>query len=62
VGDATFLPHYLRVASDQSASVRLRLGRPVEPGAYAGPTDLASAVRERILGLLGENSDAAVRA
>lgn len=62
VGDATFLPHYLRLASDPSALVRIRLGHPVEPAGYPGPADLASAVRERILEFLGGTRDAAVGA
>ncbi len=61
VGDATFIPHYLRVASDQRALVRVRVGSPVRPTEFAGPSDLARAVRERILGLLGESSGTAVR-
>ena len=60
VGDATFLPHYLRLAGEARARVRVRLGGPVEPAGYASPSELASAVRERILGLLGDDRDAAV--
>jgi len=60
VGDATFLPHYLRLAGNQRAVVRVRFGDPVVAGACAGPTDLAHLVRERILSLLGEDIVSAV--
>jgi len=53
VGDATFLPHYLRVASGRRAVVRIRFGTRVEPDAYDCPSQLARAVRQRILTLLG---------
>ena len=62
VGDATFLPHYLRLAGDRRGRVRLRSGDPVRPADHGSPADLAFGVRARIVDLLGERNDAAVGA
>jgi 1-acyl-sn-glycerol-3-phosphate acyltransferase len=61
VGDATFLPHYLRFAGDGRARVRLRGGPPIAARAHAGPSDLARAARDGVLALLGGAGAAAVR-
>jgi len=62
VGDATFLPHYLRVAGDSRGRVRLRTGHPVRAAEHAGAADLAAAVRQRVVALMGEHDGAAVGA
>ncbi len=54
VGDATFLPHYLTVASRRRARAVVRLGTPVVPAARDRARDLAQAVREEVLHLLEE--------
>jgi 1-acyl-sn-glycerol-3-phosphate acyltransferase len=51
-GDATFMPHYLRLAARGTSRVRLRFGEPIEPGAYPTATGLADAVRDRVAALL----------
>jgi 1-acyl-sn-glycerol-3-phosphate acyltransferase len=47
-GDATFVPHYLRLAARRRSSVRLRFGEPVRAGQHPTAVDLAAAVRERV--------------
>jgi 1-acyl-sn-glycerol-3-phosphate acyltransferase len=48
VGDATFVPHYLRLAQRPGAAVRITFGAPVPPLAYQSAGALADAVRDRI--------------
>jgi lyso-ornithine lipid O-acyltransferase len=45
VGDATFLPHYLGLATRRHARAIVRLGSPVTPAATTGAIELARAVR-----------------
>lgn len=51
-GDATFMPHYLRLAARGTSRVRLRFGEPVQPADHASASQLAAAVRERVVALL----------
>jgi 1-acyl-sn-glycerol-3-phosphate acyltransferase len=51
-GDATFMPHYLRLAARGSSRVRLRFGEPVAANEHADAGALAADVRERVLALL----------
>jgi 1-acyl-sn-glycerol-3-phosphate acyltransferase len=51
-GDATFLPHYLRLAARGRSSVRLRFGDPVRPDEHPTAAQLAEAVRGRVAMLL----------
>ncbi len=51
-GDATFVPHYLRLAARGTSRVRLRFGAAVEPGDHATAMGLADEVRGRVLSLL----------
>jgi len=48
VGDDTFLPHYLRLASSARARVTVRFGAAVPSRAFETATELASAVRARV--------------
>jgi 1-acyl-sn-glycerol-3-phosphate acyltransferase len=52
IGDATFLPHYLRLAARGVSRVRLRFGQPLQPGLHPTATGLADAVRDRVAALL----------
>jgi 1-acyl-sn-glycerol-3-phosphate acyltransferase len=51
-GDATFVPHYLRLAARGRSSVRLRFGDPMSPGDYSTAVHLAEAARSRVRTLL----------
>lgn len=51
-GDATFLPHYLRLAARGRSAVRLRFGDPVPAGAHPTAGSLADAVRAQVATLL----------
>jgi lyso-ornithine lipid O-acyltransferase len=51
-GDATFVPHYLRLAARGRSSVRLRFGNPVQPDRHPTAVDLADAVRDQVALLL----------
>jgi len=51
-GDATFLPHYLRLAARGRSSVRLRFGAPETSAAGSDAAALAEAVRRRVQALL----------
>ncbi len=51
-GDATFVPHYLRLAAGDAARVELRLGSPISAEAAAGAEALARHVRDAVVGLL----------
>lgn len=62
VGDAEFVPHYLKLAGGARARVEVRLGEPVDPRAYASGADLAAAVRARVETLLGVRDVTAVGA
>lgn len=61
VGDATFAPHYLRLAALERSTVRIRFGAPIPSRAHPGAAELAGAVHARIASLLGEAHAAAVR-
>jgi 1-acyl-sn-glycerol-3-phosphate acyltransferase len=50
-GDASFVPHYLALASRRGARVKLRFGAPVQAG-QGGAAALALEVRERVVHLL----------
>jgi lyso-ornithine lipid O-acyltransferase len=54
VGDATFLPHYLAVASRREARAYLRFGAPVVSAPEGRAAALARLVREQIEQLLQE--------
>ncbi|HEX7625048.1 MAG TPA: lysophospholipid acyltransferase family protein [Anaeromyxobacteraceae bacterium] len=56
VGDAPFLPHYLKLAGGRRARAVLRFGEPLEPAAHPTAADLAAATRERVLELLRERA------
>jgi lyso-ornithine lipid O-acyltransferase len=51
-GDATFLPHYLRLAASRGAEVRVTFGAPIR--AQGRPGELAGEARDRIRALLEE--------
>ncbi|HET9553504.1 MAG TPA: lysophospholipid acyltransferase family protein, partial [Anaeromyxobacteraceae bacterium] len=52
-GDATFVPHYLRLAARGTSRVRLRFGGPLRSAADEGDAAaLAEASRERVVALL----------
>jgi 1-acyl-sn-glycerol-3-phosphate acyltransferase len=51
-GDATFMPHYLRLAARGASRVRLRFGDPVRPGHRPTASDLAATARDRVVALL----------
>jgi 1-acyl-sn-glycerol-3-phosphate acyltransferase len=51
-GDATFVPHYLRLAARGRSRVRLRFGQAVQPRDHASAVQLASGVRDRVVSLL----------
>ncbi|MCM2332726.1 MAG: 1-acyl-sn-glycerol-3-phosphate acyltransferase [Anaeromyxobacteraceae bacterium] len=52
VGDDTFVPHYLRLASRPGARVRVRLGIPVRAEACEDAAALAEVARAEVLSLL----------
>jgi 1-acyl-sn-glycerol-3-phosphate acyltransferase len=52
IGDATFLPHYLRLAARGRSRVRLSFGAPVQPADHATAGQLAATVRDRVVALL----------
>jgi len=54
IGDATFLPHYLRTAAKERVPVRVAIGDPLWP-ARRPAADLAGDARRRILSLLARN-------
>lgn len=54
VGDATFLPHYLRLAARSASRVRVAFGAPLDPASYPGAAELAAATHARISALLEE--------
>ncbi len=51
-GDATFVPHYLRMAGRARSRVRVRLGIPVRAEACEDAAALAAATRAEVLSLL----------
>jgi lyso-ornithine lipid O-acyltransferase len=55
VGDAAFLPHYLRLATGREARVQVRLGAPVVPAGNDGASALARTAWESLSGLLQES-------
>ncbi|HYG69751.1 MAG TPA: lysophospholipid acyltransferase family protein [Anaeromyxobacteraceae bacterium] len=59
VGDATFAPHYLRLAALERSTVHVRFGAPVPSLAHPGAAELAEAVRARIASLLEPSPDRA---
>lgn len=48
VGDATFLPHYLTLASSPRARAMVRFGAPIAPGSQGRASELARAVRAEV--------------
>ncbi len=52
IGNDTFVPHYLRLASMQGARAIVRLGEPLPSRSYPGPGELADAARARTIALL----------
>jgi 1-acyl-sn-glycerol-3-phosphate acyltransferase len=52
IGDATFMPHYLKMASRGRSRVRLRFGEPIQPGQHTSASQLAVGARERVVALL----------
>lgn len=54
VGDATFLPHYLTLATSRRARAIIRFGTPVLPAAGMRATELAKAVRAEVERLVEE--------
>jgi 1-acyl-sn-glycerol-3-phosphate acyltransferase len=52
-GDATFLPHYLRLAARRRSRVRLGFGEPLHSAGEADAAALAALARARVLALLG---------
>jgi len=54
VGDATFVPHYLTLASRRRARARVRFGAPLASAQGGGAAELARAVRSEVLRLLQE--------
>lgn len=52
VGDASFVPHYLRLAASGRQRVRLQFGEPVLPGQHEDAAALADEVRARVVSLL----------
>jgi hypothetical protein len=62
VGDATLVPHYLRLAQRPGATVRITFGAPVPPQAYPSAGALADAVRDRIAASLEATHAAAAAA
>jgi lyso-ornithine lipid O-acyltransferase len=52
IGDATFVPHYLRLASRAASRVRLRFGEPLEAAGGADAAALAATARQRVVALL----------
>lgn len=51
-GDATFLPHYLRLAARGRSGVRLRFGNPVRADRHPTAAGLAAEVRDQVAMLL----------
>ena len=52
VGGAALLPHYLRTASRSTISLKLRVGRALDPSRFAHASALAEEARQRILATL----------
>jgi len=52
IGDATFLPHYLRLAARGRSSVRLRFGDPVRADQHPTAAVMADAARDQVALLL----------
>jgi 1-acyl-sn-glycerol-3-phosphate acyltransferase len=50
VGDAAFLPHYVRTTSRPTTRVSLRFGAPIEPHAFESAEALAEHCRHHVLG------------
>lgn len=51
-GDASFLPHYLALASSSGARVTVRFGEPLTPAVGAGAREVAELARDRVALLL----------
>ena len=56
IGDATFVPHYLRFAATRASEAELIFGDPLPARAYATSEALAEAARVRTLTLLMEGA------
>jgi len=57
VGEATFVPHYLRFAALARPVVRVTIGVPIPARAYLDPQALADAARGRVVELLSERPE-----
>ena len=57
IGDATFVPHYLRFAALARPAATITLGAPLPSRAYPDPQALADAARARVAGLLTEKQE-----
>jgi 1-acyl-sn-glycerol-3-phosphate acyltransferase len=53
VGDASFVPHYLRFAAERRVRAVLRFGAPILPSPDGSAAELAGIARDRILEMLG---------
>lgn len=51
-GDATFLPHYLRFATERRCRVTVRIGAVVRPDGFGNATTMADVARDRVADLL----------
>jgi len=60
VGDAKFLPHYLRMAGEDRIRVQIHFGPALEPAAFPTARDLAGAAHSLVLEQLGGHHVAAV--
>ncbi len=56
VGEASFLPHYLRLATGRQARARVRLGAPILPASNEAAGGLARKAWERLSNLLREKA------
>jgi 1-acyl-sn-glycerol-3-phosphate acyltransferase len=52
LGEATFLPHYLRLAAERAPSATLAFGEPIPPRLHPTAEALATAARDRTISLL----------
>jgi 1-acyl-sn-glycerol-3-phosphate acyltransferase len=56
VGDAPFVPHYLKLAARGRTRARLRIGEALAPGAYASAAELAAAAHAVVAAMLEDLS------
>jgi 1-acyl-sn-glycerol-3-phosphate acyltransferase len=60
VGQASFLPHYLRLIGEERIHVRLHFGTALQPASYRSPMELAHVARLRVMEGLEEHGTAAI--